>query len=54
VEASKVQAAVTLPAADELGDDAKLVRALSASVEAIDVGPGRGSVRERVSIRWIP
>jgi len=46
-------AVVTLPAADELDDDAQLRRALEAMVEAIDVAPGRRPIAERVHVRWI-
>ena len=50
-EASKVQAAITLPKADELADDRQLVRALGALVEAVVVAPGRAV--DRVAITWI-
>jgi site-specific DNA recombinase len=48
--AAKAQAAITLPAASELGDDKQMVRAVDALVAGIDVTAGRGN--HRVSIRW--
>lgn len=51
---SQTSAVVTLPAADQLDDDAELRRALLAMAEAVDVKTGRGlPLDERVTVRWL-
>lgn len=52
---ASAQAAVAerLPAADALGDDAQLLRAIRAMVASVVVAPGRGSVEDRVLLTWL-
>jgi site-specific DNA recombinase len=50
--ASQATRAAQVPASSELDDPVKLLRAVAAGVESIAVRPGRGSVEDRVRIRF--